>query len=229
MNQLPTPYWVSDCGLHTLYCGDCFAILPHLSGVDAVVTDPPYGINAGMMNLGSYRTSRMKKTAWDKVAPELTSLLRLRVPSVIWGGNYFALPPSRMYLVWNKGACFVGRDWGECEMAWCSMDGSARVLTHDPLAMRDHFFKEHPTQKPVKVMLWSLGFVEGCTVLDPFTGSGSTGVACAMTGRKFIGIEIDEGYCAIAKRRIMEAANHLFVTPPTKVPEALPCMFEAAR
>lgn len=193
-------------GNATLYLADCRDILPTLPKVDAVVTDPPYGIGAGRMSLGKWRTAAMEKGDWDAHAPDLSDVLALNVPSIVWGGNYFSLPPSRAYLIWNKGAGFKGRDFAECEQAWCSFDGNARVFDFDPLARGSYRDKEHPTQKPVELMTWCLTFVSDAkTILDPFMGSGTTGVACMNLGLKFIGIEREPKYFDIACRRIEDA------------------------
>jgi len=187
--------------------GDCLEVLPLIGRVDAVVTDPPYGIGASSMSFGMWRTSAMEKGVWDEETPDLSSLVAMGVPTIIWGGNYFALPPSRRWLIWDKGAGFRGRDFAECEMAWCSFDGNARVLTHDPLARGDYRDKQHPTQKPVGVMQWCLSHLpsDAETILDPFMGSGTTGVACIKTGRQFIGIEKEPKYFDIAVSRIRRA------------------------
>jgi len=224
MTTLPVPYWRSDCGRHTLYHGDCLAILPHLSGVDAVVTDPPYGIGDRMS--GGTRGLAKKYAdfrAWD-VAPDSEMILRLcdGRNSVVWGGNYFGLPPSRCWLAWDKQNAV--RTMADIELAWTNLDRPAKRKS---LPVATHHYG-HPTEKPIALMLWCLGFVEGATVLDPFAGSGTTGVACAMTGRRFIGIELDEKYCAIAKRRIEEAANHLFVPTETNPPDDDPPLFDPA-
>ncbi len=195
--------------------GDCLQVLPTIpaGSVGAVVTDPPYGIGASRMSFGMWRTSQMRKTGWDDVAGQVAPIISMDVPTVVWGGNYFDLPPTRGFLVWNKGAGFAGRDFAECEMAWTNVDANARVMTHDPLAAGDYRNKQHPTQKPVSVMQWSIDFLRlpaDTLILDPFCGSGTTGVAAIKTGRRFIGIEIDPGYADIARRRIREAAPTLF-------------------
>ena len=168
------PTWQSDDGGVQLFLGDCLEVLPTLGEVDAVVTDPPYGIGAVKMQFGKWRTSRMEKLEWDNELPDLTSLLNLSVPSIIFGGNYFNLPPTRCFLVWNKGSGFKGRDFSECELIWTNFDAVARELTHDPLACGDYRNKQHPTQKPEPVMRWCLGFLpDAQTILDPFMGSGT--------------------------------------------------------
>jgi len=204
------PYWTSPDGSVVLYCGDCLAILPHLSGVDAVVTDPPYGINRGgqqetfTANL-IHRRKYHEDLGWDADRPssEVFDLIRsVSSEQIIWGGNYFAdmLPPSMGWLYWDKGQ--PGLSMSDGELAWTSRHSALRSIVCNRSALHGSL---HPTQKPTKVISWCLGFVDGQTVLDPFMGSGTTGVACVRTGRKFIGIEIEERYCAIAKRRIQEA------------------------
>ena len=194
--------------------GDCLDVLPTLAAgsVDAVITDPPYGIGAGKMNLGMWQSSRMTKSEWDS-APPLPSTIRaivnLAPTAVVWGGNYFDLPPSRGFIVWDKGNGFKGRSFSECEYAWTNLDRPARIFRHDPLAGGDYVGRLHKTQKPLPLMLW---VIESCTnpgdlILDPFCGSGTTGVACVQTGRRFIGIEIDPGYADIARTRIAKAVE----------------------
>lgn len=127
---------------------------------------------------------------------------------IIWGGNYFDLPPTRCFLVWDKGACFAGRTYAECEYAWTSIDANARIIHHDPLAFGDYKGKFHPTQKPTAVMKWCLSFIPAAdTILDPFMGSGSTGVAAIATGKKFIGIEREEQFFDTACRRLTDAVG----------------------
>jgi DNA modification methylase len=214
--------WTSDCGTVRLICGDCLEVLPTLGKVDAVVTDPPYGIGADA-GVGKYGRLRQEGQvdSWDTVAADVDWIARLGVPAVVWGGNYFTLPPSRHWLIWDKGAGFKGRDFAECEMAWCSTDGNACVLTHDPLARGDYRDKKHPTQKPLAVMLFSLEHTDGDLILDPFMGSGTTGVACVRTGRKFIGIERELKYFEIAKRRISDELNRFPLLEKVESPQQL--------
>ncbi len=199
---------IGDC---RLLLGDCREILPTLGKVDAVVTDPPYGIGAdeaAFRNNGKRGWKCYGETAWDRSRPAqetFQSLLEASRDQIIWGGNYFAdlLPPSMRWLVWDKGQ----RDFSlaDVELAWTSQNKAARALTYSRgRAMLDG--KQHPTQKPIEVMVWCLGFLPDAeTILDPFMGSGTTGVACVKLCRKFIGIEIDEKYFDIACRRIRDA------------------------
>jgi DNA modification methylase len=208
----------------TLYRADCMEVLPLIGKVDAVITDPPYGIGASA-GTGKYGRLKVEKTGdygWDNEIPSdglLAAMLASGQRSVIFGGNYFPLPPSRNFLVWDKGAGFKNRDFAECEMAWCSWDANARVLTYDPLARGDYRNKEHPTQKPVAVMTWAILHAgDAPTILDPFMGSGTTGVAAIQLGRKFIGIERDPRYFEIARKRIEQAVaqGQLFAPEPRK-------------
>lgn len=191
---------IGDC---TLYLGDCREVMPVLGPVDAVVTDPPYGIGAAK-GIGKYGRRRGFTGDWDDAPADLTGLPS--VPSIIWGGNYFPLSPSRAFLVWDKGAGFRNRNFAEAELAWCSYDANARVFSYDPLARGDYKQKKHPTQKPVALMQWCLGFLpDAKLILDPFMGSGTTGVACVKAGRSFIGVELDPDYFEIACQRIRDA------------------------
>lgn len=200
------PYYDVD-GI-TIYCGDCREVLPKLGKFDLLLTDPPYGIGAGSMNFGMWRTSRMEKGDWDSSPPSsevFTEMLAASDRQIIWGGNFYQLPPSRMYLVWDKGAGFRGRDFAECEQAWCSWDGNARIYSRDPLARGDYRNKVHPTQKPLALMQWCLSLVpDAQTVLDPFMGSGTTLVAARLEGRKAVGIELSEKYCESAVKRLSQ-------------------------
>lgn len=197
----------------TLYLGDCREILPTLGKVDAVVTDPPYGI--GITKSNRLAVSRgMGGKSWDDEAADLSWLLSMEVPSIVWGGNYFPLPPTRAILVWDKNN--AGRDFSDVEIAWTNLDMVARRITFRPMNMDGG--KEHPTQKPIEVMRWCIGFLpeQSDVVLDPFMGSGSTGVAAIKMGRQFIGIEREPSYFDIACRRIEAAYKQpdLFIQKP---------------
>ena len=195
-----------------LWHGDCREILPTLPAFDLICTDPPYGIGASS-GVGKYGVQKWGGAAdmkWDEdVPPQWLMLLMLEKANdhIIFGGNYYQLPPSRSYLVWDKGAGFKNRTFAECEFAWCSWDGNAKVLTHDPLARGDYKGKEHPTQKPVAVMQWAIQAAPNAaqTICDPFMGSGTTGVACAQLGKAFTGIERERKYFDIACERIARA------------------------
>ena len=196
-------------GRARLILGDCRDVLPKLGKVDAVVTDPPYGIGE---HGGACRTrgrpgyTKHAYKGWDNERPPAAVFDAMRHVSreqIIWGGNYFAdlLPPSMGWLYWKK---LMGGDFADGELAWTSRNRALREFTKCPKGMD----KEHPCEKPVQLMLWCLGFVPDAeTILDPFMGTGTTGVAALQAGRKFIGIERDPDYFEIACRRIREAAG----------------------
>ena len=209
---------VERIGDATLYLADCLDVLPTLDGVDAVVTDPPYGLGERMQG-GTWGAAQKYTTmrAWDKQAPQsaVDSIVSLGLPSILWGGNYFALPPSRCWLSWSKINAVP--TMAGMELAWTNFDRPAKEI-RIPVGAHD---SGHPTQKPLRLMEWCLGFLPDAeTILDPFMGSGTTGVACANLGRKFIGIEIDEGYFDIACERIRQAyAQPSLFQPEPEKPE----------
>lgn len=196
----------------TIYLGDCRAVLPLIGRMDAVVTDPPYGLGEKWQGGGggkksSWTFNPSEAMEWDTEAPDYVSLL----PSVcgeciIWGGNYFSLPLSRCWLVWDKKQPDTWTT-GQCELAWTSLDRPTRAFRFAQCEQANEGHKDHPTQKPLALMLWCLKWIDGETVCDPFMGSGTTGVACVNLGRKFIGIEREEKYYDIARRRISEALS----------------------
>jgi len=198
---------VVQIGDATLYHGDCLEILPTLDKVDAVVTDPPYGladrwVGGGKPETKGWKFDPAEARKWDREAPEIVlSFPLLSDQVIIWGGNYFALPPSRCWLVWDKKQPDTFTT-GQAELAWSSIDKPIRVFRMAQCEMATHDHKEHPTQKPLRLMEWCLNWINGDMVLDPFMGSGTTGVACANLGRKFIGIEIEKKYFDIACERI---------------------------
>jgi len=205
------PYY-SHAGIQ-IFHGDCREILPGLEAVDAILTDPPYGIGASR-GIGKYGKLRAKnEPRWDDVAVDL-SHLPAGVPSIVWGGNYFALPPSRMFIVWDKGAGFAGRDFAECEQAWCSWPGNARIYRRDPLARGDYIDKLHPTEKPLPLFQWCIGLFRNSPslIVDPYCGSGTTLVACKARGIRAIGIELEEQYAEIAAKRLSQEVLPLEAT-----------------
>lgn len=196
-------------GNATLYLGDCMEILPTLERVDAVITDPPYGIGIAKNPVRQMH----EKMNWD-AAPPSERLIKVCVNAgdvaILWGGNYFDLPPQQCFLVWDK---MQPQDFSlaMCEMAWTNKKGPAKIYKQSVLSYR----KEHPTQKPVELMAWcieQLGNPQ--TILDPFMGSGTTGVAAIQMGRKFIGIEREPKYFEIACKRIEQAASQAQLFEP---------------
>lgn len=202
---------VETIGRAVLHLADCRDVLPTLPKVDAVVTDPPYGIGASS-GVGKYGVAKWGGEAdlkWDDEIPldVIHALAAREIPVVIWGGNYFGLPAHRCPLVWDKGAGMRNRTFAECEVAWSNFDANAKVYCRDPLACGDYAGKLHPTQKPIQLMTWCIQLLPGSPqiILDPFAGVASTGVAAVQMGRSFIGIEREPKYFDIACRRIEDA------------------------
>lgn len=206
-------------GGQMLLQGDCLEVMPGLGKVDAVVTDPPYGIGHGeKLHTGIRRYTSIKPKSWDDIPPDLSFLPD--VSSIIWGGNYFPLPPTRCFLFWDKHP--MPPTYAAGELAWTNLDRNAAKWcgrVGDLVAVKD---RSHPTQKPVPLMEWCLGFLPNAdTILDPFMGSGTTLVACQKLGRHGIGIELDPDYFDIACRRVEEATRQpdLFVEPAAPAPQ----------
>ena len=211
--------------------GDCLEVLKSLPDgcVDAVVTDPPYGMALNT----SYKSRGRSKLAECNDFPPVHGDDKPFDPSpwldfpivCLFGANYYSdkLPARSKWLVWDKREGSGINDGADIEMAWtkCRRGTVPRLFHHKwngiiKASERDQR-RVHPTQKPVALMEWvfeQLGVPLGATILDPFCGSGTTGVACVKTGRRFIGIEIDPGYCEIARKRISEAVPDIVEIQP---------------
>ncbi len=215
---------IETIGAATLYLGSCEDILPTLGKVDAVVTDPPYGIgeSAGKAKTRtSGLTSKIRNAQiyrrdygdddWDDqpITDELMSAVRAAGKwSLIFGGNYYALPATKCWLVWDK--LNGDTDFADCELMWTNLPKAVRRITYlwnGCMRANGELRGDHPTQKPIGVMKWCIGHLpdNAETILDPFMGSGTTGVAAVQMGRKFIGIEREERYFDIACKRIEDA------------------------
>lgn len=212
-------------GGQRLILGDCMEVMPLLGKVDAVVTDPPYGIgiDGNKASTGGHggRKAHTKK-GWDSQRPcdeVFSMILDISENQIIWGGNYFAdlLPPTMRWLVWDKGQRINQSDG---ELAWTSYQKALRICTMNRVELLKDG-TQHPTQNPVKLMEWTIKFTEG-TILDPFMGSGTTLVACQRLGRNGIGIELDPEYFDIACKRVDEATRQVDMfmpQPETQKPE----------
>lgn len=182
------PYYQN--GGITIYHADFRCLLSDLPPVGLIITDPPYGIGATRMTLGNRKGTRVYRGAgdWDSVAGDIAPLLALDVPTVIWGGNYFAVPPSRWF-VWDKGT--GDNDFADCELAWTNRDGVVKRFARSWVGAnakeRGEADRVHPTQKPVALVEWCIGFF-------PDTGT-------ILEGRQAIGIEIDERYLRKSRLR----------------------------
>lgn len=223
---------VERIGAATLYLGDCLEILPTLSMVDAVVTDPPYGIalRSGNSNGGKWDHVRHKGVAIanDDRPFDPSHLLALGVPTIAWGANFYSDKlPGGGWLVWDKrpGIEDMQFNRSDAELAYISTTKTVKTFRHlwhglcRATEVGQHL---HPTQKPVALMRWCIEQIGPAeTILDPYMGAGSTGVAAIEAGRKFIGCEMDENYFDIACARIGQAYNQrpLFQVEPASKPE----------
>ena len=202
----------------TLHLGDCLQFMPTLpdGAVDAVVTDPPYGqayrLGSPAKSDRSQRKHGSVLIIGDDKPFDPRPFLNFETV-VLFGANMFAdkLPASRGWVFWDKRDLFQPSDFADGELIWTNQDRPVRSYRHHWRGVirasengDEHY---HPTQKPIVLMEWLLRAytLPGATVLDPFMGSGTTGLACGRTGRKFIGCEIDPTYYGIAQRRIAEA------------------------
>lgn len=216
-----------------IYLGDCADVLPTLGKVDAVVTDPPYGIGdiwvGGSVGGGWEKSNALRedRNKWDNAPPtdELIQLILSKAKEhIFWGGNYFNLPPSRCWLIWTKPE--RGFSLAEAELAWTNMDALVRVWDNAVNAsvpghgLRSDRDREHPTQKPLRLMEWCIQKLDKNvpvkTILDPYMGSGTTGVAAVNLGHCFIGIEREPRWFELAKKRIKDSLNQplLFIDKP---------------
>ena len=200
--------------LNKVIQGDCLEIMKQMPDkcIDLVLTDPPYGIDMNRP-FGSYSRPQVFDGDWDKEIPAKTyfdEIFRVSKHQIIFGGNYFTmfLPATSAWIFWDKNN--GDSTFADGELIWTSFDFALRKLrvnwTGSATLKEDTHGKVHPTQKPV-------GIIGACivrfsketdTILDPFLGSGTTAVAAKQLGRKFIGIEISEKYCKIAKDRLRQ-------------------------
>ena len=218
----------------TLYLGDCREILPTIGKVDAVVTDPPYGI--------AHKSGGGTGGKWDRVRHQGVTiegdaepfdpsfLYSLDVPMILWGANFYSDKlPGAGWLIWDKRPGIEDMQFNRSDSELAYLSGSKTVKTIRYLwhgicrdgEVGEHF---HPTQKPVAVMEKCLTFVpKAKSILDPFMGAGSTGVAAVKLGRTFTGIEIEPRYFDIACKRISDALKQpdMFVESPKLATEQL--------
>jgi DNA modification methylase len=226
---------IGDC---RLLLGDCAQILPTFGSVDALVTDPPYGLEIGRDNdkrggrhglakqgYDSYDDTQANFLAVVRPAIEL-ALAKARRGAVFCNHNLHSLPkPDVIGGVYLPAA--QGRHcWGFNSLSPIALYGTAPRLNFGsrPSAIQSTEMADkngHPCPKPLGWMTWLISHASSRNevVLDPFMGSGTTGVACVKLGRKFIGIEIDEGYFDIACRRIQDAYNRPDMFVQTRAPE----------
>lgn len=224
---------IGDC---RLILGDSEAVLHGLSDFDAVLTDPPYGIGEGggkAINRQRKAGGRSKSLAdqreyqaldWDNEAISADLLHMVMTAgrwNIIFGGNYYPMPATSCWLVWDK--LNGDNDFADCELAWTNLPKAVRRIRYmwnGMLRANGEERGDHPTQKPLGVMAWCLQQLpaDTRTVIDPFMGSGTTGVACVAAGMAFTGIEREARYFDAACRRIDAAYKQprLFAEPQVK-------------
>ena len=181
---------------------------------ELAVVDPPYGIGMDGGNVGYKGFNNFQKKGWDAAAPTdeyFEELFRVSSNQVVFGGNYFGLPPTRCYLVWDKGEGFYNRTYAECELAWTSFDSNTCKIKHDPLAKGDYKGKIHPTQKPVALYKWLLSNYAKPSdkILDTHLGSGSSRIAAYDMGFDFYATELDKDYFDAQEKRFQNFKSQL--------------------
>ncbi len=200
-----TPYYQD--ALCTIYHGDCMDILPTLERADLVLTDPPYGLSTGKTKCGGSKSLKWDEQQWDRQTCQPAVDLAISAGDVVilWGGNYYDLPPSRCWLAWDKCQPDAWYSTAHFELAWTNMDRNARRWRMSQVEAYGAMDKKHPSQKPERLMQWCINLVPAArTILDPFMGSGTTLRAAKDSGRVAIGIEREEKYCEIAAKRLAQ-------------------------
>lgn len=206
-------------------CMEYMAGLPD-KAFDLAIVDPPYGINAAAMQMGNNAPSRNGKASvavklrnkgidhkWDYAAPQesyFKELKRVSINQIIWGGNYFPLPPTRGIIAWDK--CQPWENFSQFELAWTSFDRVARLFKWSNTGGNpDKMDKIHPTQKPVALYSWLLHnyATPGIRILDTHLGSGSSAIAAHKAGFEFVGMELDTDYYNAAIKRFKEQTAQL--------------------
>jgi site-specific DNA-methyltransferase (adenine-specific)/modification methylase len=221
---------IERIGDAVLYLGDCREVLPTLGKVDAVITDPPYGIalETAYRLRGRGRLAKchdFSEIHGDDKPFDPVPLFAACDRVITWGANYYAskLQDVSGWLVWDKRVLDISNDQADGELAWTNCVKGVRVFRH----MWNGFLRDsergegfHPTQKPVALMDWCLGLINPASVLDPYMGSGPVGVACVRRGVPYTGIEIEPKYFDIACRRINDAYRQkpLFAPEEATVP-----------
>lgn len=229
------PYYDDGKGI-VLYNADCRELAPLLATerdravFDLMLSDFPYGIKADstMAKQSGQQHGRAAApkgnytaTNWDDEPPDKATidiLIGMARQSILWGGNYFDLPPMRGWLVWDK--CNGENNFADAELAWTNIDMPFRLKRHlwNGMLRKDKEVRlGHPTQKPINIISWALSFAPAAkTCFDPYCGSGTTLVACKERGVSCIGIEMQEAFCEMTARRLQQ--DFLPLAPATATP-----------
>ena len=177
---------------------------------DLAIVDPPYGIDAGKMTMGSGKHEFVKGKDWDSAVPNdeyFKELFRVSREQIIWGGNYFKLPLNNNWIIWDKRN--PNLSFSEAELAWCSINNNVLIFQRLSTLPDYDGKKKHPTQKPIKLYEWILMKYakEGDKILDTHLGSGSIAIACHNLGFNLTACELDPDYYAASMKRIDNHKN----------------------
>lgn len=201
--------------LNEIITGDCLEVMRDWPDgcVDLVLTDPPYGIGTGKQPVG--RNGLVwGEQEWDKqpVSQQLLDYVRMKGRwQIIWGGNYYAMPPSRCWLMWDKKQPQEWYSTAHFELAWTNLDKNSHAFRKSQVEAYSRMNKQHPSQKPIDLIEWCIQEAPVTDIiLDPFCGSGTTCVAAKKLGRRYIGIDISSEYCDIARKRLKGVRPNLF-------------------
>ena len=221
---------LDDCAFINADCMEGLKRLPDKC-IDLAVVDPPYGSGGGEWSgserfggwFDKYRNKdrthgrqlvekvRKKIIAWDTAPGKeyFTELFRVSRNQIIWGGNYFGLPPTRCFLIWRKLSISEKFSMAMCEYAWASFNDNAKIFD----CMPQDTARFHPTQKPVALYEWILSRYAkpGDIILDTHVGSASSLIACHRTQHRFIGFELDEDYYRMAMKRLTDEMNQITI------------------
>lgn len=189
------------------YCMDCMDGMKQFPDkyFDLAVVDPPYGIsiNNNMGRRKGDKQSEYPKAYWDNSPPYagyFKELFRVSKHAIVWGGNYFSLPPTKCFLIWRKPQISEDVSFSMCEYAWTNLDGTSKEW----IGMSNERDRIHATQKPVALYEWILTRYakKGDIILDTHVGSASSLIACRNTNHKYVGFELDEYYYKLSKDRL---------------------------
>lgn len=198
-----------DDYINKIICGDCLEVMKGIpsGAVDLVLTDPPYGWGQDIKGRNVCGTTEWNVRPDDEVFRELN---RISSKQIIWGGNYFDLPRTRCFFVWDKKQPI--RQFARCEYAWTNLGQNADIFEYPCYGnINREENRCHPTQKPVALMAWCLNKIpDAQLIIDPFLGSGTTAIACKKLNRNFIGVELNSDYCKIAQERLNGIPESLF-------------------
>ena len=205
----------------TVFNEDCMAVMVRYPDkfFDLAIVDPPYGISIAKngklkanskFDRGFYKDVDYGAKEWDANTPNAEywkELFRVSKNQIVWGGNYFKLPQSRGFVIWDKGETMYERSFAECEYAWVSIDSSARIKKINPMQTE----RFHPTQKPIQLYEWLLKNYakQGDKILDAHVGSASSLIACYNLGFDYMGFELDEDYYKAACKRLEARKNQM--------------------